>query len=586
MDFKVLDRARRGAGPLQVELVEAYAQGRVSRRVFVKRGTLIGLSATFMGTIIAACGSDAKKATSTTGGATTTSAGATATTGGSTATTGATVTTAGGTATTAGGAAVQGGVIKVASQTPAAPLDPIAMADLGSYGVVAQCFEFLCTLGDTDIAPGLAESWSPNADGSVWTFKLRKGVKWQNGDDFTSADVAATMDRLVAAKNAGLAGIIDKGAVNTSDPLTAVFTLIAPNGLFPYLVSVFNAQSLITPKGYATGTLLDKQPDGTGPWKMTKYDKSSGATFVRNDTWWGGKTPLDGSEWIFSDDLATQVAAVQGGAADAIVQFSVVGGDALLADSNFNVIASRTSAHREIWMRCDTGQFTDKRVRQAIALSLDRDLIMQQLFKGKADVGNDHPIAPIYPFFDDSVPQRKKDIEGAKKLLAAAGVSNLKAVMNAPKLEEIPDLAALVQKGAKDIGVDIQLNIESTNTFYDEWCKTYTPICDGGQEFGIVDYGHRAVPDVYLNAAYATGTWNSAHYKSDAFNAAFVEYQKALTVEDHKATCKKLETIANEDVPYAIPYFYNVLSGYSKKFTGVKVSALGQMFLEGASKTA
>jgi peptide/nickel transport system substrate-binding protein len=112
------------------------------------------------------------------------------------------------------------------------------------------------------------------------------------------------------------------------------------------------------------------------------------------------------------------------------------------------------------------------------------------------------------------------------------------------------------------------------------------PICDGGQEFGIVDYGHRAVPDVFLNAAYATGTWNSAHYKSDDFNAAFVEYQKALTVGDHMAACKKLETIANEDVPYAIPYFYNVLSGHTKKFTGVKVSALGQMFLGAASKTA
>ena len=87
------------------------------------------------------------------------------------------------------------------------------MIDLASYGITAQSFEFLCTLAPnaTDIAPGLAESWTPNADNSVWTFKLRQGVKWQDGTDFTSADVVATMDRLVAAGNSGIKGVLDEG---------------------------------------------------------------------------------------------------------------------------------------------------------------------------------------------------------------------------------------------------------------------------------------------------------------------------------------------------------------------------------------
>ena len=143
-----------------------------------------------------------------------------------------------------------GGIIRVASQKPAAPLDPIGMQDLGTYGIIAQCFEFLCTLGESDIAPGLAESWEPNEDGSVWTFQLRQGVTWQDGTPFTSADVAATMDRLAAADNAGLNGVIGPGSVDASDPAVAVVTLLAPNGNFPYLVSVYNAQSVITPVAY------------------------------------------------------------------------------------------------------------------------------------------------------------------------------------------------------------------------------------------------------------------------------------------------------------------------------------------------
>ena len=158
--------------------------------------------------------------------------------------------------------------------------------------------------------------------------------------------------------------------------------------------------------------------------------------------------------------------------------------------------------------------------------------------------------------------------------------------MDTAPLGVVTPIAVLVQNAAKDIGWDLTLNIESTDTFYNEWCLTYDPICDGGQEFGIVDYGHRATPDVYLNAAYATGTWNSAHYKSDQFNAAFKEYQGALDVAGHKAACKKLETIANEDVPYAIPYFYPSLAAVSKKFTGVRVSALGQMFVDTAGKVS
>ena len=183
MDWKRFDRARRTVGPEGLDLIESYAEGRINRRDFVRRGTVIGLSVPFLGAVIAACGGDDDDATSDTEGGSTTE---------------------GGTGTTPakrtcrrhprrhhpGRRAEAGG-----------PLDPIDMQDLGTYGIIAQCFEFLTTLGDSEmspgIAPGLAESWEPNADGSVWTFNLRQGVKWHDGTDFTSADVAATMDRLV-----------------------------------------------------------------------------------------------------------------------------------------------------------------------------------------------------------------------------------------------------------------------------------------------------------------------------------------------------------------------------------------------------
>ncbi len=140
MDWKRLDRVRREVGPVHLDLVESYAQGKISRRNFVRRGALIGLSAPFIGSVIKAIGRDEDASTAR----------------------------ALGNIPARRTAGQAGGTIKIAYQTPAAALDPVAMQDLGSYGIIAQCFEFLIGLGeDGELAPGLAESWEPNEDGSV-----------------------------------------------------------------------------------------------------------------------------------------------------------------------------------------------------------------------------------------------------------------------------------------------------------------------------------------------------------------------------------------------------------------------------------
>ena len=571
MDYSQLDKVRRTTTPLQLDTVEAFARGRLSRREFIKRGTMLGLSMGAIGAVIAACGGTTPSASGAAPSAAATAAASSAPSAAPSA------------------PAAAGGTIRVALQRPVS-IDPVGMQDLGGYGITAQSFEFLCTLNTagSDIAPGLAEKWTPNGDGTVWIFNLRQGVTWHDGSPFTSADVVATMERLVAAGNSGLKGVLDKGGAVATDANTVTFTLVGGNGNFPYLVSVFNAQTLITPAAYAAGTTLDKVPAGTGAWKLDTFNQQTGATFSRNDAWWGGKTPLDGTEFIFFDATAPMVTAYQGDQVDAIVQFGVLEGSALFDDANFSIIATRAALHRQIWMRTDTGQFADKRVRQALAYTFDRPALIQQLFKGRADLGNDHVIAPIYPYFDPSVPQRVQDIAKAKALLTDAGVTNLTATLHAGQLNEIPDLAVLLKSQAEQAGITLNVAVESLDTFYGaQWCpaEPADPPCSGAAELGIVDYGHRAVPDVYLNAALKTkGVWNSSQYSSAAFDAAFKEFQTAVGVDAQKTACGKIETILNDDVPIGLPYFYNYLAGNSKAFKGVYSSALGQMFFSAASK--
>ena len=577
MTDSIFDRLRRGASPVELELTEAFAQGRITRRAFVQRGSVIGLSVAFMGSVIAACGSDGKSKTATSSSSTlagTTAAG-----------TAAASTTAAGTA--AAGAIKKGGTLRIAAQKPAGPLDPVAMADLGTYTPVVTAFEYLVDILGAEVKPMLAESWKPNADGSVWTFSLRKGVKWHDGTAFTAADVVATMDRLSASN---LKAYIKVGSTKAIDDFTVEITLNNPDGQFPQQVGAYNPQSVITPKDYVLGTTLDKRMTGTGAFKMTKYDPAIGATFEANTDWWGGTPYLNKLEFLFSEDIATQIAGLQGGAADAIVQFSVLGGDALLSDSNIVVETIHGSAHRQIWMNTREGNYTDVKVRQAIALGIDRQALIDTVLKGKGDIGNDHPISPIYPFFDATLPQRKRDVEKAKQLLKDAGKEGLEATMYFPNLQEIPQLAQLVQSQLKDIGMKVTLQQEK-NVDGDEWCKVYDSKvepagCDGGMDFGIVDYGPRGVPDVYLVKAYATGEWNSAHYISEPFRAAVKKYQSSLDLDGQKAAIKDIQKIANTDVPYAIPYFYNTLLAHTKKVTGIVATGLGHFYCGKAGFTA
>lgn len=532
----------------------------LTRRDLVKKAAVAGLAIPAVGAALAACGGDEDTTDTTAGPATT-----------------------GGPDTT--GAPVEGGIIRIASTKPGSPLDPIAMVDLGTYNVISQSFEYLAGPEGSDIGPMLATEWTANDDSTEWTFKLREGVTWHDGSPFTAADVVSTLDK-IARLGDGLGGAISEGSATASDDLTVVITLNGPNASLPYLLSMYNPQAAILPASWADGETLDASPTGTGPWKLDSYDPNSGATFVRNEAWWGGATPLDGVELVFFNDTAAQVTAMSGGSVDGIQSFAVVGGDALLADDNFNTVEVQACLHREIWFGCDEGQFTDAKVRQAFALAVDRDALVESLFKGKATVANDHVIFDLYAFHNpDAVEQRTRDIDAAKALLAEAGFPDgITATLNAVDLGEVPQLAELLAIQTAEAGFTLELNVESTDTFYGtQWCITYP--CAGSAELGIVDYGHRPTPDVYLVKAFrGGGDWNSSQYASADFDAAVLEYQSTADIDARREVCGRIQEIMWNDVPACIPYRYNGLAGYAKTFQGVEFTALGHVLLAKASK--
>jgi len=489
------------------------------------------------------------------------------------------------------GAGKPGGTIRVAHMTPAGAVDPLTVTDAAGLVLINQTGEFLID-DDSEtltLRPALALSWSSNATGDVWTFKLRPNVKFHDGQPMTAKDVAATFNRLAdpgagSAALSVLKGVLSKNSAKAVDDHTVEFHLDAPNGNFPYYVSSDNYNAVILPANFSGS--YEKSFIGTGAFKLEKYTPKVGASFVRNPDYWGDKALPDRVNFSFYADHQAQLLAMQGRQADVMGDFTVQGGVSLLTNPQYKVLGAKSSSHRQIHMRCDTGAFKDKRVRQALALAINREVIVKGLFRGRAVVGNDSPFAPVFPSSDLTVPQRKLDIAQAKKLMSEAGVGNgFDITLTTEKYMEIPDLAVVVQNAAKAIGIRITLKVESQDLYYGSGTFGKSDWLDS--PLGITDYGHRGVPNVFLNAPLTSGgTWNAAHFKNADYDKLVAQFVAALDVASQKKVSGQIQRLLLDETPVIIPYFYDQLIVTRASVSGVRFNAISQMWFDRATVSA
>ncbi|MDX6628019.1 MAG: peptide/nickel transport system substrate-binding protein [Gaiellales bacterium] len=441
------------------------------------------------------------------------------------------------------------------------------------------------------LAPELAVSWSPNSNASEWTYKLRQGVKFANGKPMTADDVIATYHRLLtdATSQAGSAfsGVLSDAGVSKVDDFTIKFKLDTPTSSFPYLTSSTTYQAIILPKDYVGP--FEKTPQTTGAFNLVAYTPGVSARYDRNPTWWGGSAPLDGVDVTLGEDTAI-INALIGGQLDLLNGIVFANSRALFNNPNVKIFTARGATHREIPMRVDqpSSVLHDKRVRQAIALTLNRPQIIKTLFNNLADLGNDSPFAPVYPS-TSKVPQRHQDIRTAKQLIAAAGLKpGWKTDLVTYQTAELPQLAQILKQAVKSIGGTINVKI-LTGTQYYSGSPTQTPWLNNPMT--ITDWGHRGVPNVLLNAALTSkavpskkaGTWNAAHFKNKKYDSLVKAFGAAVSLADQKKISKQIELLLLDQTPVIFPYFYNSLNAGNPKVKGYLVDQLGQEYL---SKTS
>ncbi|HEY7380900.1 MAG TPA: ABC transporter substrate-binding protein [Gaiella sp.] len=525
------------AGPLESNLVDELVNGQLDREELLRRGTMFGLSLGTLGLLLKYMG-EAEPAFGATE------------------------------------VVRPGGTIRVGISAFGASLEPYLLNEGGALAFAGIPGEYL-TFTDPRgrVLPALATSWRPNADATVWTFQIRRGVKFHNGKTLTAQDVVASMKQYVGEKgsNAGLSPFFDAAGVSARGQYTVVFRLKSPIGVFPYLVSQTTYQAIIQPAAIAAkpGTWVSSGMIGTGAFRVRRYVDKRSAELVRNTGYWGGRPPLDGVRITFYQGSAPLVLALRAGQIDLAMQLSPQEGQPFKNNSRYTYYSLPTAAHRQVCMRTDEGAFKDPRVRRALALVINRPQQLARVMLGAGQVGNDNPFWRGFASTDRSIKQRTQNLALARALLQAAGAENLKFNVTTWQFLDHTDHAASIQAFARQAGIEMGIEVMDVGKYYDAEpagadYATTTPWLN--RPATLTEYGARGVPNIYLTRCYmSTGDWNASHYKNPEFDSLASTYLAAAEVAAQRRATKRMAAILLRDTPVITDYFINYVTASSSK---------------------
>lgn len=318
----------------------------------------------------------------------------------------------------------------------------------------------------------LAETWEHSDDGLTWTFHLRKGVKFQNGDDCTASDVLATYNRLLDTKNAlrytTQASWIS--SVEAPDDSTVVIKLAGPHGcveadLCAQYMGIMD-EDTIAKYGADIGTDPDTI-NGTGPYKVTSWDADEQMTFVANDNWWGGKVGTKNLVYKVIPEASARAIAIETGEVDVLDRPAVDDVSRLKATDGLTVYAAPGYGLQGFQFNCsDLSVCKDVKVRQAISYAIDRDTIVSSLLGDIDETPTHGPLTPqVFGYYDFGV--IKQDTTKAKQLLAEAGYANGLDIrmMTYNGYNKGDELAEVLKDQLAQVGINVTIDSVDGATF-------------------------------------------------------------------------------------------------------------------------
>lgn len=410
----------------------------------------------------------------------------------------------------------------VASGAEAVTLDPHVSFDGQSPLLWRAVYETLLKYeGDTlEIVPHLAESFDVSADGMTYTFKIRPGVTFSDGEALDAAAVKLSIERQVGVDQGIAFAFANMTGLETPDPMTVVLTVSVPSdGLLsafaglvsPYIISPKAIQDHQTGGDWAVDWLRDNMV-GTGPFVLDSYTQSQQASFSRNPNYWGG---WDGEHpdrivVTYITEPATEQLQLKKGDVDVALFLPDDAVESLEGEEGITVTSLPSFNLYYLALPCSVGPTTDKRVRQAISYGFDYQTWISSNMLGKAQQARG-PVPSNFLGFNGDTPQYTYDVAKAKQLLTEAGYPDggfsLNYTYETGYVWKRP-LGELFQSNMADLGITVELQELSPSAWADLMSNPET----AGNAFGVVWWPSLLTPYDYMYSLFATEAQGTAGY--------------------------------------------------------------------------
>jgi peptide/nickel transport system substrate-binding protein len=474
--------------------------------------------------------------------------------------------------------ATRGGLLRVGLDVDADTLDPRLTRNTSGRRITELAFNGLVAISpEYTPVPDLAERWE-NPDDKTWVFHLKQGVKFHDGSDFTANDVKFTYESVLdqTFNSPARAFYLSVDTVEATDRNTVKFTLKTPFAPFlSYMDLAIVPQAVVQKLGSDFGT----KPVGTGPFKVDRWATGDTIELLANDGFYGGRPNLDRVRVKVVPDNSGRVVGLESGDLD-FVQSPVSPQDVSRVQSAGRLKVDRTPAAGITYVNLNTADpiLADKKVRQALSHLVNKQQIIETIYKGIGQPANG-PIVPGMWAYSPDVPSYDYNVDKAKQLLDEAGWAvgadgirtkgGQKMSLTVRTHSEDPDrrqLIQVLQSEFQKVGIEATTNTVEFPAFFQD-------VMEGKYQVGVIGWLNLSDPDRATFRQFTIdGTANYGKYRNEQVDKLLKDARSTLD----QARAKTLYTDAIkqivDDAPYIFVQYQEYIAMYTPRLQGYVVN--------------